>query len=193
MFKDVERLVSEITAKQEDYKSNLEKLLQLDEVRLERVVSTALPGLQFDKVWSTKVGYAEADERIQAECEYLRHEDKYLKGLKVGMYRGEGYHEDGYMVTEDTFELWLNARQFFVTRKTGTRRRDEWGAVGLERSLVQLDADPFEINLDTGELYWDADIIVDSIVKALDRRAEDLNERLLKQENRLDKLKALRL
>ncbi len=192
MLNEIKQLVNNINSKVLEMKNVTDEVVKLDEKRLEVIVNSALSGLSFDKVWSSKIGHTTGKDAA-ATYEYLKKDEKYLKGLKVGQYRGENFREDEYCTYEDTYELWLSANGFFVTHMTGVKRADEWGQVELTRELRQLDADPLEVRMDSNEYYWDVDIVVSSIISALNTRADDLSYRLVKQKDRLEKLKSLQI
>lgn len=195
MLEEIKGLVGEINTTNKEVMKVSNAIVELDSKRLEVIINTAMSGLSFDKIWSSKKYTISGESEISpVEYEYLRHEEtnNFIKGIKVGQYKGEGYQTDICCEKEDLYELWLLPNQFIVTRMTGTKVKEQWGRASYNRVIVQRDVDVFELSEDLS-YKWDIDVIVSSLVNNLKLRKDDLSYRLVKQVDRLEKLKSLQI
>lgn len=190
MIEEIKFLVQDINNTNLEVDKSMKDLIKIDEQRLELAVNTAIPGLSFNKIWSSKKGFISKGQD-QVTYEYLEYNGKNLKALKVGKYIGPAYSEDDYKIYKDTTELWFNAKGFYITHVTGIQDKNNFGEISLVRELLQVDADPLEINEETKDYYWDVDIIIKSIISGLKDRVESLNKRVIIQKQRLVTLKSL--
>lgn len=195
MLEEVKQLVTEINNTNINIMGVSKSIIDLDNKRLEAVVDIALKGIELNKIWSNKSHVILTEgENAPIKYEYLKklNSEEYLKGVRVGYYKGENYQSDVCCEKEEQYELWLLIDQFIVTKVSGIKIKEQWGRVNFKREVIKFDSDPFELNEDMS-YRWDIDNIVTFIISNLKQRKENLDNRLIKQVDRLNRLNMLQI
>ena len=194
MEHNITTLSKKVAEQQIKLKQIVDDTISLDNVRLEKVILTAVAGLSFDKIWASKKTSIAGDDNEITKIlyTYLESNGKKIRAIKVAEYKGENYSNDTIIEREDKYELWLTSNSFIKTHVYGESVHGAWGRVDLVREVINYDCDPFTVNKDL-EFEWDIDAIIESIYKHLEKRAKDLEDRIVKQEDRLNRIKELQI
>lgn len=182
-----------IAEKESKLKEIMNEVIDIDSVRLQRVLNISVAGLSFDKVWETKkTSVAGENEISKVTYTYLEKNGKKLRALKLLEYKGEGYSKDDIAEREDKYELWLTPNSYIKTHVFGESIKELWGRIDLRREVINYDYDPLTLNQSL-EYEWDIDLIIESICNHLKERNNDLEYRIVKQSERLAEIKKLHI
>lgn len=193
MEHNITTLSNKVAEQQKRLKAIVDETINLDSVRLEKIIITAVAGLSFDKVWaSKKTSIAGNDEITKTLYTYIENNGKKIRAIKVDEYKGEDYSKDVISEREDRYELLLTPNSFIKTHVYGESIQGAWGRVDLVRDVMSYDYDPLTTN-ENLEYEWNIENIIESICQCLEKRNKDLEDRIVKQEERLNKIKTLQI